>query len=208
MKNNSNKVVTKQAQLFKFLLPVLLTCSLLMTGCGKPAHENAYLDFGINPQPADIYFDGETALITARDKRKETEVITYLPGTEQQLKILADPTINSILTGQLAKGFGDQGLILTREEPGAYITMEIVSLHADIVRDKGLYLSEVKTSLQLTVETTHNKLTKTYNRDADRKNITKPLLEDVEVMIREQLQEIVNLILIDPEIQTTIKKQS
>ncbi|WP_163340506.1 YajG family lipoprotein [Desulfopila sp. IMCC35008] len=208
MKIHSNEVITKQAQLFKFLLPVLLAFTLFMAGCGTPVHKNAYLDFGIIPQQAGVYVDRESALITARDKRKENEVITYHPGTKQQLKILADPSINSILTDQLAKGFADQGLILTREEPGAYIMIEIVSLHADIARDKGLYLAEVTTSLRLTVETTHKKLTKTYNRDADRKSISKPLLQDVEEMIRDQLQEIVNLILIDREIQTTIKQQS
>lgn len=208
MKPNMNRVVIKQAELFFYLLPALLVFSLLIGGCSKPVNKNAYLDFGINPQQDGIYLNGETALITATDKRNEIEVVTYRTGNKQPIKIEADPSINSILTNQLAKGFTDQGLILTREAPEAYIRMEVIQLHADVVRDKGLYLSKVETRLQLTIETSRHKLSKTYNRDADKKTISKPLLQDIEVMIREQMQEIVNLVLIDPEIVATIKKMN
>lgn len=207
MKNSITKRFTGRVHLLPFLLPALLVLSLLMAGCSKPVHKNAFLDFSINPQQNEIYINGETALITTRDKRQATEVITYHSRNNQRLRVEALPTINSILTAQLAKGFAEQGLILTREEPDAYITMEVVALHADVMRDKGLYVSHVKTTLQLTVETAQQKLTKTYNRDADRKNMTKPLLQDIEVMIRDQIQEIVNQTLIDPEIRTTINRK-
>jgi uncharacterized lipoprotein YajG len=203
---NMNRLFPQKAQLSYFLLPALLTFSLLIGGCSKPVSKNAFLDFSINPQQNGIYSDGETGLITARDKRKEVEVITYFPGSNQPIRINADPSINSILTKQLANGFKDQGLILTQENPQAHINLEIIKLQADIVKDKGLYLTKVHTTLQFTVETTLQKLTKTYKRDADRKNISKPALQDIEVMIREQMQEIINLILINPEIVATIKK--
>lgn len=60
------------------------------------------------------------------------------------------------------------------------------------------------TGLNLIIDTPRTTLTKNYDRDAEQKSLTKPDIQDLESVLREQLQEIIGLILSDPEIENAI----
>lgn len=186
------------------IFPLLLLTAITLTGgCSKQHPVSAFLDFSLSEEIGTVYSGNETALITTRDKRSRPEVIFYSSGSSP-LALPAAPPVTDLLTTRLAEGFSKQGLILTRDQPRNLIKVDISRLDCKISWDKGLYRLETVTSLSLTVDTSDHTLTRQYNRAGEEKKLTRPAVHDAEEMLRDQLEEIVTLIVNDEEIRDVL----
>lgn len=184
---------------------VLLICVFLLTGCGVKYPETANLNLQVPSQSAAMYAN-LTVFVHGQDARENPEVIIYKVKKEPVVKV---PNLNApliVITERLTGGLREQGLQFESNSP-VRIDLELNQLLVTVTKPKKLY-SVVAVS-QITLKAINGKesLTKKYNRQDDRKSVSRPKIAKIEDMLNNQLSDIVTQILSDMELQELITKK-
>ena len=181
---------------------ILLACVLLFAGCGAKYPETANLNLLVPDQSATVY-SNSTVYVNGQDVRESPEVIIYKLKKEPVVKV---PNINSplvVVTERLTGGLREQGLQFETNSP-ARIMLKLNQLLVTVTKTKALYNIEGVSQITLKVTKGNDSLTKRYNRQNDRKSVSRPKISEIENMLNEQLSDIVTEILSDTEIQELI----
>ena len=181
---------------------VLLTCVLLLSGCGVKYPETANLNLMVPSQPEAVYTNS-MALINGLDVRENAEVIVYKVKKEPVVKV---PSLNSpitIITEDLSSGLREQGLQTETNAP-VRIDLELNQLLVTVSKSKSLYNSQAVS--QITLKAIHGKtsFTKKYTRQNDQESVLRPKITEIENMLNDQLSDIVMTILSDMDLRELI----
>jgi uncharacterized lipoprotein len=181
----------------------LLLLPLLLAGCSANYPITSDLTLVVSSQPTGIYRDGTTAALTGHDARANSAVIIYRLKGEPEIEIPNQTAVHLVVTEQLADGLKEQGVVFASASP-VRIRLDIKELLVTVTRPQLLYRATAKSHLSLTIKNKGMSLTRTYNREANRESVTKPPVKDLEAMVNDQLSNIIEQILQDEEIRTTI----
>ncbi len=181
---------------------VLLTCVLLLTGCGVKYPETANLKLMVPSQSAEVYTD-LTVAINGLDARENTEVIVYEMKDEPVVKVPSLHSPITIITEGLLGGMREQGLQIEVDAPVS-IDAELNQLLVTVSKSKTLYNFQAVCQITLKAMNDKNSFTKTYNRKDDRKSILRPKVTEIENMLNDQLSNIVTQILSDMDLRELI----
>ena len=184
---------------------ILLTCVFLLSGCGVKYPQTANLNLMVPSQSTAVYTNS-TAFVHGQDLRENPEVIVYKTKKKPEVKV---PNLNSpivLISERLTGGLREQGLQFETNSP-VQISLELKQLLATVTKSKSMYNLEAASHLTLKAANGNNALSKKYNRQNNRKSVSRPKLSEIEKMLNEQLSDIVTQILSDKELQDLIEKK-
>jgi uncharacterized lipoprotein len=184
---------------------VLLTCVLLLTGCGVKYPENANLKLMVPGQPGPVYTNS-TVLVNGLDARENVEVIIYRLSEEPDVKV---PSLNSpikIITEGLLGGMREQGLQFAANAP-VRIDVELNQLLVTVSKSKALYNFQAVSQITLKAMNDKDSFTKKYTRQEERKSVLRPKVTEFENMLNGQLSDIVIQILSDQDLRDLINNK-
>lgn len=182
---------------------LFLALALFFSGCAAHYPVTANLLLQRDNQPSGIYGQNSAASLTGHDARKNSAVVVYQMKGDPEVAIPNEKEPHILITEQLAAGLKQQGLVFAKGAP-VHIELDVNELVAKVSRPKFLYKTKAISSLKLAVHNKGTTLTRTYNRETDRESATRPEVVDLEKMLNAQLTEIVNQILQDQEVRSTI----
>ncbi len=180
----------------------LFACFLLFAGCSANYPLTTTLHLRGDSQPSRIYDHTITAVLTGHDARKGSEVVAY---HQPEILLPNETEPHALITGQLARGFLQQGLVFENNAP-IHIQLNLEQLLADVSRPKILYDTTAKSHITMIVTNRGTTLTKIYKREANRGSATRPSVADLEQMLSEQVSDIIDQILQDGEIRDAIRR--
>ncbi|MFH0782697.1 MAG: YajG family lipoprotein [Pseudomonadota bacterium] len=182
----------------------LFACLFVLFGCAKqPVIAN--LNPRLGEQPVGIYSGGLSAAIKGQDARKSAEVVIF--KNDQPATRLANVSAPlDIISGKLAAGLRDQGLVIDPSSP-VQLKVTIDELLVSVSHEKLLYSAVAKTHIILTVENRGTVFTKVFKREANKDSATRPDLPDLEGMLNTQLSDIIQLVIQDEEIRRLIRRK-
>jgi uncharacterized lipoprotein len=183
----------------------LLFLALVLSGCSAKYPIATNLTLPVSSQPTGIFLDGTTAALTGHDARPNSAVVIYQLKGEPEIEIPNQTAPHILVTEQLASGLKEQGLVFASGSP-VRIQVDLNELFVAVTHPQLLYRAAAKSRLTLTVRNKGISITKTYDREATRESLTRPPVEDLEMMINDQLTDIIKQILQDAEIRATINK--
>jgi len=137
------------------------------------------------------------------DSRKDSAVIVYRFKGEPEIWIPNETEPHIFIAKQLAAALQKQGLMFKDTSP-VRIQLDLMELLATVTRPKLLYSTTARSHLTLTVKNRGMVLTKSYTREANRDSVTRPPVEELVKILDKQLTDIVDQILQDDEVRTTI----
>ena len=184
---------------------ILLTCVFLLTGCGVKYPKTANLKLMVPSQSIAVYTNS-TAFVHGHDARDNPEVIVYKVKKKPEVKV---PNLNSpivLFSKRLTDGLREQGLQFEINSP-VQMSLELNQLLATVAKSKSLYNLDAVSQVTLKTTNDNNSLTKKYNRQNNRKSLSRPKITEIEKMLNEQLSDIVTQILSDIELQKLITKK-
>jgi uncharacterized lipoprotein YajG len=181
---------------------VLLTCALLLTGCGVKYPETANLKLMV-PSQSDTVYTNSTVLVNGLDARENGEVLVYKVKEEPVVKV---PSLNSpiaVITEALSDGMREQGLQFETNAP-VRIDLELNQLMVTVSKSKTLYNFKAVSQITLKAMSGKNSFTKKYNRQDDRKSVLRPKITEIENLLNGQLSDIIMKILSDMDLRELI----
>ena len=184
---------------------VLLTCVLLLTGCGVKYPETANLKLMVPSQSAVVYTNVAVS-INGLDARENAEVIVYEIKDKPVVKV---PSLNSPITlikEDLSTGMREQGLQFQTNAP-VRIDLELNQLLVTVSKPKNLYNSQAVSQITLKARHGKNSFTKNYTRQDDSESVLRPKIAEIENMLNGQLSDIVMTILSDMDLRELITKR-
>jgi uncharacterized lipoprotein len=185
------------------LFSVIVAMALFLNGCTKYYPSSAFLELKIAPQREGIYDGTQSANIFGYDKRPAKELIYYMVGDDNDLRLPGADAPQDVVTRSLTEGLTSQGLVA--DETGKTdIGVEIDTMVVKVTKDFWTYESTAATRLSVTVRNAKGVFTKKYARESLRTSFFKPEPSELEKMLGEQVSEIVNAILQDDEISRAI----
>lgn len=184
---------------------VVTICLFLLTSCAVKYPETANINLQIPDQSAQIY-NNLTVFVQGKDLRENPEIVFYRVKKEPAVKVpnLSSPLV--VITERLTGGLREQGLQFENDSP-VRIDLELDQLLVTVTKPKKMY--SIDAVSQITLNAIHGKksLTKKFNRQADRKSVSLPKIEEIENMLNDQLSEIVMQILSDMELRELMMQQ-
>ena len=181
---------------------VLLTCVLLLSGCGVKYPETASLNLIVPSQPEAIY-TSSMARINGIDARENEEIVVYEVKKEPVVKVPSLTSPIKIIIEDLSVGLREQGLQLEASAP-VRIELELNQLVVTVSKSKSLYNSEAVSQITLKALHGKNSFTKKYTRQNDNESVLRPKISEIENMLNDQLTDIVETILSDTDLRELI----
>ncbi len=185
----------------------LLLCTLVLAGCGAEYPLFAKIDLQTGRQAAGIYTNNVTIAVRGRDLRKQPAVIVYRLDDNPPIRLDSETPPHVLITGQLTAALQEQGLMLASDAP-VFIQLDIKELLVTVTRPKFLYHATSRSRIVLTIHNGRTTFSKTFERENSSESMKRPKVTDLEAMLDKQLNEIVNRILTDTEIRSTIQKEA
>lgn len=182
----------------------ILTFIILLNGCSSKDPINTNLTLQLDSQPTGMYSNESSAALRGHDARQDFSVIVYQLEGKPDIRLPNQTAPHILVTEQLANGLREQGLIFKNNSP-VRIQLDLNELLVSVTHPKLLYNAKAKSHLTLTIKNGEVTLTKTYDREANNDSVTRPSVHELEEMLNSQLTDIVNQILQDKEVQSTIK---
>ena len=184
---------------------ILITCVLLLGGCGVKYPKTVDISL-IIPSQSVAVFDDLTVFVQGRDTRANREVVVYKIKKEPAVKIpgLKAPIV--VVAEHLAAGLQDQGFVVTNNT-AVRIDLELTELLVTVTKPDYLYKLEADSQIMLKAVNGQTTLNKKYNRQDDRTKVSRPKIADVENMLNSQLADIVTEILSDVELRELISSR-
>jgi uncharacterized lipoprotein len=184
----------------------LFICALLLAGCSAQYPITTALRLQVDRQSTAMYDPDTTAALKGHDARQETAVVIYRLKGKSEVQIPNETPPHALVTNQLAAGLQAQGLVFAGGSP-VRIQLDLNELVATVTRPKLLYSATARSYVTLTIKNRKISLSKTFDRETTRDTATKPPVHELEKMLNDQLTDIVNQILQDPEIRAAISQR-
>lgn len=181
---------------------VLITCVILLSGCGAKYPETASLKLMVPNQPAEVYADLSLS-INGVDARENAEVIVYNVKEKPAVKVSNLNSPITVIIEALSTGVREQGLQIEANTP-VRIDLELNQLLVTVSRPKRLYNSQAVSQITLNAVHGKNSFIKNYTRQDNSESVFQPKISDIENMLNDQLSDIVMTILSDMDLRELI----